>query len=54
MNIGYYVKGDTKQEILKSGSFDSMQQAISTFAQLKGLPEETFLTLFSVIYMKTK
>ena len=48
MKIGYHVKDDKNGEIIKSGKFSRMIDAINTFAQLKNMtPDEFFKTICS-------
>lgn len=52
MKIGYHVKNDSSAEIIKSGKFPRMIDAINTFAQLKNMTPDEFLKLFAVIKLE--
>lgn len=52
MKIGYYIKNSPTREIIGSGSFPTLEDAVATFAQLKNLPIDTFLGMFSVVMLK--
>ena len=52
MKIGYYIKNSPTKEIISNGSFSTLEDAITTFAQLKNLPIDTFLSMFSVVVIK--
>tara|TARA_B110000858_G_scaffold168343_1_gene196793 strand:+ start:93 stop:254 length:162 start_codon:yes stop_codon:yes gene_type:complete len=48
MKVGYYTKGSKVKELITIKEFDTMSEAIETFAGLKNLPVVDFLNLFSV------
>ena len=52
MKIGYYIKNSPTKEVISNGSFATLEDAITTFAQLKNLPIDTFLSIFSVVVIK--
>lgn len=52
MKIGYYIKNSPDREIIGSGAFPTLEDAVTTFAQLKNLPIDTFLGMFSVVMLK--
>ena len=52
MKIGYYIKDDINQEIIKSGKFPRMIDAINIFAQLKNMNPDEFLKLFAIVKLK--
>jgi hypothetical protein len=52
MKIGYYIREDKTREIIKSGLFPQMIDAITTFSKLKNLTPEDFLNLFAVVELK--
>ena len=52
MKIGYYIKNSPTKEIISNGSFATLEDAITTFAQLKNLPIDSFLGMFSVVMLK--
>ena len=52
MKVGFYPINDPKKEIITSGVFSSMNQAVETFAQMKNLPPEVFLKLYGVVKLK--
>lgn len=52
MKIGYHVKNDSSAEIIKSGKFPRMIDAINTFAQLKNMTPDEFLKLFAVVKLE--
>jgi len=49
MKIGYHIKNDSSSEIIKSGVFPRMIDAIDTFSKLKNMTPENFLNLFAVV-----
>lgn len=49
MKVGYRIKGSETGELITSKDFNTMSEAIETFARLKNLPVASFLNLFSVI-----
>jgi hypothetical protein len=51
MKVGFYIKEDLKKEIIKSGVFSSMDEAIEVFAKMKGFTAGVFLSLYAVIKM---
>ena len=52
MKIGYHIKDDKNGEIIKSGKFPRMIDAINTFAQLKNMTPDEFLKLFAVVKLE--
>ena len=52
MKIGYYIKNDASQEIIRSGKFPRMIDAINIFSELKSMSPEDFLTLFAVVKLE--
>jgi hypothetical protein len=52
MKIGYYIKNSPAKEVIGSGTFSTLEDAITTFAQIKNLPIDTFLNMFSVVMIK--
>jgi|TARA_B110000977_G_C10947677_1_gene443426 hypothetical protein len=48
MKVGYYMKGSKTGEVITIKEFNTMSEAIETFAGLKNLPVVDFLNLFSV------
>jgi hypothetical protein len=52
MKIGYHVKNDASQEIIRFGKFPRMIDAINIFSELKSMSPEDFLTLFAVIKLE--
>jgi len=52
MKVGFYPKLDSKKEIIASGVFSSMNQAIEVFAQTKNLSPVDFLSIYAVIKLK--
>ena len=52
MKIGYHVKNDANKEIIKSGNFPKMIDAITTFAKLKNMSTEDFLKLFAIVKLE--
>ena len=52
MTIGFYRNNDDNREIIKSGEFTDLAQAVEFFAAMKGLSVESFLELFTVIPLK--
>lgn len=52
MKVGFHPKVDPKKEIIASGVFSSMNQAIEVFAQMKNLPPVDFLSIYAVIKLK--
>ncbi len=52
MKIGYYIKNDPKEEIITSGKFPRMIDAINTFAVLKNMSTDQFLNLFAVVKLE--
>ena len=52
MKVGFYPINDSKKEIITSGVFPSMNQAIEIFAQMKNLSPEVFLELYGVVKLK--
>ena len=52
MTIGFYRNNDDNREIVKSGEFTDLAQAVEFFAAMKGLSVESFLELFTVIPLK--
>jgi hypothetical protein len=48
MKIGFYPINDPRKEIIASGVFPSMNQAIEVFAQMKNLSPITFLEIYGV------
>ena len=52
MKIGYYVKNDKSKEIITSGKFPNMVDAINTFAVLKNMNTDQFLKLFAVVKLE--
>jgi hypothetical protein len=52
MTIGFYRNNDDSREIIKSGDFTDLSQAVEFFAAMKGLAVENFLELFTVIPLK--
>lgn len=48
MKIGFYPIKDPRKEIIASGVFPSMNQAIEVFAQMKNLSPTTFLEIYGV------
>jgi len=51
MKVGFYPKLDSK-EIIASGVFSNMNQAIEVFAQTKNLSPVDFLSIYAVIKLK--
>jgi len=54
MIFGFYRKNDDNREIIKSQKFTDLNQAVAFFAAMKGLSQEGFLELFTVIPLKRK
>ena len=52
MKIGFHSIADSKKEIIASGVFSSMNQAIEVFAQMKNLSPVAFLSIYAVIRLK--
>jgi len=52
MTIGFYRNNDDNREIIKSGNFTDLGQAVEFFAAMKGLTVDSFLELFTVIPLK--
>lgn len=52
MKVGYHAKRDPKKEFITSGTFKSMEEAISIFSRIKNLPEVKFLELYAVVAIK--
>jgi hypothetical protein len=52
MTIGFYRNNDDNREIIKSGDFIDLGQAVEFFAAMKGLTVDSFLELFTVIPLK--
>jgi hypothetical protein len=52
MTIGFYRNNDDSREIIKSGDFTDLSQAVEFFAAMKGLTVDSFLELFTVIPLK--
>jgi hypothetical protein len=52
MTIGFYRNNDDSREIIKSGDFIDLGQAVEFFAAMKGLTVDSFLELFTVIPLK--
>ena len=48
MKVGFYPINDPEKEIITSGVFPSMNQAIEVFAQMKNLPPIAFLEIYRV------
>lgn len=53
MKIGFHSIADSKKEIIASGIFPSMDQAIEVFAQMKNLPPLKFLSIYAVIRLES-
>ena len=49
MKVGFYIKDSPSKELIKSGVFSSMNEAIEIFAKMKGLNAGVFLTLYAVV-----
>ncbi len=52
MTIGFYRNNDDSREIIKSGDFIDLGQAVEFFAAMKGLTVDSFLELFTVVPLK--
>ena len=52
MKVGFYPINDPEKEIIASGVFPSMNQAIEVFAQMKNLPPIVFLEIYGVRKLK--
>ena len=52
MTIGFYRNNDDSREIIKSGDFTDLSQAVEFFAAMKGLTVDSFLELFTVVPLK--
>ena len=52
MKVGFHSIADSKKEIIASGVFPSMDQAIEVFAQMKNLPPVDFLSIYAVVKLK--
>ena len=52
MILGFYRNNDSNREIIKTGEFTDLTQAVEFFAEMKGLSVEGFLELFTVIPVK--
>jgi len=54
MIFGFYRKNDSSREIVKSGEFAELNQALDFFSAMKGLTPEAFLELFVIIPVKRR
>jgi hypothetical protein len=54
MKFGFYRNNDSNKEIIMTQTAETMQQAVSFFAAMKGLPVEQFLEIFSVTNIKSR
>jgi len=54
MKFGFYRKNDPNKEVIMVQAAETMQQAVSFFAAMKGLPVEQFLEIFSVTSIKSR
>jgi hypothetical protein len=54
MKFGFYRKNDPNKEIIMTQVAETMQQAVSFFAAMKGLPVEQFLEIFSVTNIQSR
>ena len=54
MKFGFYRNNDPIKEIIMTQTAETMQQAVSFFAAMKGLPVEQFLEIFSVTNIKSR
>lgn len=54
MIFGFYRKNDDNREVVKSGEFAELSQALDFFSAMKGLSPEAFLELFVIIPLKRK
>lgn len=54
MTFGFYNRNDNNRELIKSGEFVDLAQAVEFFAAMKGLSQEAFLDLFTVILIKRR
>jgi len=52
MKVGFYPVNDPEKEVITSGVFSSMNQAIEVFAQIKNLSPVDFLSIYAVIKLK--
>ena len=52
MKIGFYPINDPEKEVVTSGVFLNMNQAIEVFAQMKNLKPEIFLKIYGVVKLK--